>query len=486
MKTFLKGLALLAAITSLVWIVVIWRWQVSQRNVSGDDLALYLVLLPLVLFAFVLALRWAVKGALAKQQAAAVALASAAEQAGAGKPAAEAERSGTEAKERHLSWPVLGAWVGGPAGEDIASVLEAAKASKPAPTPDALLRDFDGLPVLCARSDGVDAKPVEKAWGEWLQAHGKAGEPPAGSGVARALAALAPLLEQAGAVVDEWVASQPADRGAVARVRVLAAWPAQWAEAEVAWARAWLDLQARQLAAGALPLDRWQLQHLPSASGPQAWQYADKLLLTMQREQCHDLLLLVACHSDISQASIDAMGSARTLFSAAHHTKGHMPGEGAAALLLSPISQPEQASPQVPLAWLHRPACRRRDKSIDAAGKTSAEALQQAVSEAIQLAGLPAEGLAGLCCDADRHSARATELFATTIELLPHLDAIEELRLVGVTHGHTRQTGALWAVAGAIHQAAQAERPAIAMSLSDEHWRMAMVVRHRLPDPAAT
>jgi hypothetical protein len=91
-----------------------------------------------------------------------------------------------------------------------------------------------------------------------------------------------------------------------------------------------------------------------------------------------------------------------------------------------------------------------------------------------------------LCSDADRHSPRATELFGTTIELLPELDPIEDMRLLGVVQGHASHTGALWAVAGAALQAREAQRPALALSLADPHWRMAMVVRHATAEPTAT
>lgn len=485
MKTFLKGLALLAAIASVVWIVVIWRWQATQRDIGVDDMLVYLVALPLVLFAFTLGMRWAVGGALARQAQAEAAATPAKSAAGReGSAGADAQAGAAEAKERSFAWPVLGAWVTGPAGDDMGSILEAAKAGKPAPAPDGTLRDFDGLPILCARTEGLDSRPIEDAWSAWLEAQGQRGEAPAGHAMARALAALQPLLEQAAFVVDEWARALPEDKRPAARVRVLASWPAQCAEPELAWARSWLDQQVQDHSHRIFGAKQWLVQSLPAGSGPQAWQHADALLLTLQREQRDDLVLLLACHSDISADAVEALGRERKLFSAGHHPKGHMPGEGAAAVLLARMGPPEQAATRQVLAWLHRPACLRRDKSIDAPGKTSAEVAGRAVADAIKVAQVSAEELAGLCSDADRHSARATELFATTIEQLPHLDANEEMRLVGVAHGHTRQTGALWAVAGAIKQAVDAERPVIALSLADEHWRMALVARHRLATAA--
>lgn len=495
MKTFLKGLALLAVVTSVVWIAVIWRWQATHREMTTDDLVVYLILLPLVVFALALGLRWAVRGAMAKQAAAMAAAAEGAQAAAAsGGPgpsgkgqAGQSVSAQSEARERTLAWPVFGAWASGPAGDDMAAILDAAKAGKPSPVPDKLLRDGHGLPVMCARAEAIDEAPVERAWNQWRQSRGAQA---AGSSralpahVSRALSALEPLLQQAGSQVEDWAQTLPQDARPVARVRVLATWPAAWSEAEQAWARAWLEEQIKDLRHDAIGPDRWPVHALPPGSGPQAWQLADRLLVTLEREQCDDLVLLLACHSDLSDSAVDALERQGRLFSANEHPKGQMPGEGAAALLLGRSGLPQDAKQRGAIAWVHRAACGRRDKSVDAPGRTSADTARQVAADAIMVAGVSAAELGGLCCDADRHTPRATELFATTIELLPDLDPTEDMRLIGAAQGHAQHTGAMWAVAGAVAQAVAAERPAVALSLADEHWRMALVARHQ-PAPAA-
>jgi hypothetical protein len=166
------------------------------------------------------------------------------------------------------------------------------------------------------------------------------------------------------------------------------------------------------------------------------------------------------------------------LFSADRHPKGLMPGEGAAVVLMMRPGPPEHAVQVDAMAWLHRPTCVRREKSIDAPGRTSADVARHAVSDAAAAAAVDAAELAALCSDAERHSPRATELFGTSIELMPGLDPVEDMRLLGVVQGHAAHTGAWWAVAGAALLSRQSERPALALSLADPHWRMALVVRH--------
>ncbi len=525
MKTFLKGLALLAAVTSVIWIAVMWRWQATQRDVDAMDLLAYLVALPLVVFGLLLALRWAVKGALAKEAALSAALATtgvAGESTGGGAPAPD----GPEPEHRTLAWPVIDAWVSSAAGNNAADILDAAKAGKPRPVPDKTLRNRQGMPVTCARVDGLDTGHVRRAWERWARqgamspADGGVGNAgtSGGSGhdgddngemarhtspehVWRALAALDDLLPRAVIKAEEWASGLPKDVRQAVQVRVLPSWPTGWSGAEVAGANHWLQRQLRSLvpaqhmdtALGGIASQHWTIQAIPLQSGPQAWQFADHLLMSLEQQRCDDLVLLLACHSDLSDASVRAFEDRDRLYDTDTQPRGCMPGEGAAALLLGRAGHdPAQAPGDVTgkpidaarnevVAWLHRPRSVRRDVSIEAAAKVSSEVTLRLARQAIDAARIAAADVGGLCCDSDQHSPRSTELLGTTIELLPDLDVGEDVRLLGVTVGYAAQTGALWAVAGAIEQAKVTRRPALALSMADEHWRMAAVVRPSVP-----
>jgi hypothetical protein len=482
MKTILKAVALLAAVTCVVWIAVIWHWQVTHRDMSADDLVLYLVVLPLVVFALSVALRWAVRGALSRQGEAGAA------PVAAGSPESDhgTTQQAAEGRERSLAWPVLGAWILGPAGDDVSALIEAARAGKPGPVPDRELRNSKGLPVLCARAAAIDTAPLEQAWQEWRQRQVSTALRVPQPQVVRALSALRGAMACAADGLLEWLQSMAQERRCLARVRVLAAWPEGWTEQDRAWTESWLRDSLLDLAGDALPGEHWLLQHLPACSGAQAWQHVDQLLLALERELCDDVVLLLACHSEVNETAVDVLERSGRLFCADRHPKGLMPGEGAAAILLARAGAHQQAKAREAMAWLHRPAWARREKSVDAPGRTSAEVACGAVADAIAMAGIDAAEVAALCSDADRHSPRATELFGTTIELLPGLDPVEDMRLLGVVQGHASQTGALWAVAGAALLAREAERPALALSLADPHWRMALVARHAPAASSAT
>jgi preprotein translocase subunit SecY len=61
MVTALKVALLLIVITAMVWLSTLWRWQSAHINPSGEQLLLYLVLLPLVLTAGLLLALWLAK-----------------------------------------------------------------------------------------------------------------------------------------------------------------------------------------------------------------------------------------------------------------------------------------------------------------------------------------------------------------------------------------------------------------------------------------
>ena len=126
----------------------------------------------------------------------------------------------------------------------------------------------------------------------------------------------------------------------------------------------------------------------------------------------------------------------------------------------------------------------RRDKSIEAAGKVSSELLQQACTQAIAVARLEAGDLKTLVCDADQHSQRSTELFGTTLALLPDLDPTEDMRVLGTVTGHTGAAGTLAVIAAAAAQARSLEAPCAALSLADPFFRLALVARPDAPDAA--
>lgn len=464
MRSLFSKLLLLAALGAATWLIVLWRWYAMQRVVSVEDVALYLLALPLGLFAFVLAMRWAVlRGAASAQAAAEAATATASARAAGQAPAAQSVAP--------PAWPLLGAWVHTPAGADLEALRAALAEGGPRPAPDARLRDQDGLPLLSARIAALDVPAIEAT----LAA---TGTPPASASpaVLRALAALAPLVDQA---AEPWrqalaaAAAAASPKTVAPRLQVLVHWPAAWSAAESEAAQAWLKARVQALAAGSQPSRPWALRSVADG-GVALLREATAHLEALRTEKREGLVLALACHSDLDDEAVQRLERAQRLYAFARRPRGVMPGEAAAALLLSSRAPSASGTPDAPgvALWGFQAAC--SEPATQASGREAdREGLQALLAQSLAAAGLEVAGVAALVGDAPQHADAAMALYALAQASLAHLDPGTDVRLVGTLCGHTGAVAPLLALAAAWGECAQSGQPALAVSLMDAPWRMA-------------
>lgn len=494
MKKIVWGLALLVAVCCAVWLAVLWRWQATGHDMTAEDFAIYLVLLPLVVFSLVLALRWAWRGAESRQAARAAAAAAAlAEGASAGASSSRAAggASGSEEAQRHATAQLLSAHLLCAGGDSPQALLEAGGAGKPLPKLDRLLQNAEGLPVMSARISELALDEL-KAQLPQLQARLRRRtsapadmEAPASplppDHVQRALAALQTPLRQAMQSLQPWQDRfTEADHPSV--LRLLLSCPAWWTDAERELAEAWARLlltpdQNEDEEQGGQAAAALRLSAECRALGPvELWAEADRRLQMLRRDKRADVLLLAACHSDLSAEAIALLESQRRLFSPGQQPKGQIPSEAAAVLVLAPADWPAAPEADKPPIHLHRPALMKRDKAIEAAGSVSSQVLGEVLSIALAAARLSTDQVAAVVCDADQHTPRGTELFGTTLKALPHLDPADHLCMTGSITGHG-EAGALMVVAAAAARAQADQRPCLGLALGDSHWRLALLAR---------
>ena len=488
MKSLFKGAALFVAVACFVWVIVLWRWRVTQREMDVGDIVLYLAILPVVVFALALAARWAVGKSLARQDAKAAAVVT-----GSAPPAAGAAAKADDALRPAWSWHVLGAWTHTAGGSSVDELLDAIEAGKPRPRPDAALHDDDGLPVMTARIAELDSNGVEAALqrSAAAMAEGLDGRmPPAAPARAvRALASLSPLIDELAQSLLTWSHQWDDAAALMARndgvppasdaariIRVLAAWPTDWDDATCAGAQAWLAERLCDPLADVLPLSRWAIRS-QRMSGTELLSAAERTLDVLQRQGRDDPVVLLACHSDLDAAGIRWLDNDQRLFHSARRPKVAMAGEGAAVLVLSAVGWPADAAIDTERVCFHSPAIVRRAQSVESPGRTSSDDVVRLVDYGLASAGLAGSTVAKLASDADQHTARATELFAVTLALLPDLDANEDLRLAGTIAGRLEAAAPLVTLAMAATQARDSGQPVVALSLADPHWRMAAVLR---------
>lgn len=481
----IRGLGLLVAIACLVWVGVLWRWQSTQRDMSADDILLYLGALPVTLFVLVLASGWAWRGV--AQRAAATA--EAAPAAGAAPAHCSAGTTAEEA-ERHATVQLLAAHVASGAGASLDETLDSVAAGAPRPALDDGLRDAQGLPVMAARAKGLEVEATAQRLAALALSEGRDIEPMSESTL-RAMALLAPVL---GAVVDDLAAwserlrprrpqaGAPADTPR--RVRVLPVWPGSMSTAQRHSADAWLMTTLQAQATGLVAAGAWVLRPGLACSGPELWLETERLLSLLERDGQDDLVLVTACHSDLDAPTIDLLDNAGKLFGA-RHPKGVIPGEGAAALVLAGPLWPPAAPDAPPSPHVHRAAIARRDKPVDAAGRVSAELAGELLRQSLVAAQAEATSAAGLACDADQHSPRGAEMHGAALAELSHLEPGDDHCTVGQLSGRTGAVATLMAVAMAARRAVASQRPWVALSVADPHWRLALLARPAAP-PAST
>jgi hypothetical protein len=423
--------------------------------VTTADVVYWLVVLPLLLFAALLLFRWAWRAVVVPARTAAAAVppqgAAAAAAAESAPPAQALQPARLLASALHLPGALT------PAALD--DVLREQTAQ---PEPDAELTDDEGLPVHAARLPELDLDAIADD-GEVLEASPR---------TLRTLAALAPVLDDIVLLLPP-----PRDGAASPQLRVLLHLADDLAPEDRELALGWVK---RRLHAAAPAWASGLQLRVVGGAALGLWQQAEQLLAALAQERRPDLLLLAAAHSELDADLMARWGDQRLLFHAQRQPRGRMPGEGAAALLVSP---PGAAVVAEPLAELHRAAWAERSQPVDAPGRVSSQTLESVIATVLGTAQLPPEKLTGLACDVDRHGVRNGELFSAVIARLPQLDAMQDVRALGAACGHQGAVGLLASVALAAHVASSPTQPdaaggspCLVLNLDDPRWRLGLLV----------
>ncbi len=491
MNALIKTIALALAITCSVWLVVLWHWQATSRDMSVTDIVLYLGALPLALFGLVILGRWALSGADERAQRRAEAKTKAAA-ATPGKPTSTGEL------ERLATMQLLAAELicaAGATARDLRSAL-----GEKRPALDRELVDDDGMPVMCARIPDLNLDALGPALGSAVETTRKreaawASMEPS-TVMQRAMAALAVCLDatfdRLAPLRDHFVVEgdgvgtdTAASTRREARLLVFVAWPEDASPFDLAVADAWLHQAMEQRREGFIPAGRIVRPPAePRLHGAALLGLADQTMTRMrERGWTDDMVLLLACESHIAEAAV-ARWQRAGLLCTSRQPKGRIPGEAAAGLLLAAGDWKPIDDDGRPRAVLHRPAVAQRNKSIDDRGRVDHAVALAAAQAAITASGLEAPAVLALMSDADQSTPRGLETYATTQALLPHLDVGLDLGLAGVVCGYTGAASTLISIALAAERALDAEAPCLALSVADSQWRAALVVRPPARPPA--
>ncbi|WP_244289369.1 hypothetical protein [Burkholderia puraquae] len=260
-----------------------------------------------------------------------------------------------------------------------------------------------------------------------------------------------------------------ASRGTVLPFALHLLLPERW-RADAPALAAWLD---RHLERG-----HWRPAVEPAritfvAQPVDAFTALDALNVELHRTHATARHLVLACDSMLSQPTVNALDHAGRLF-AHNRPDGQVLGEGACALLLAlPMAAGTPDTPRIHrLATAEQPASTGQPD-----GDTVAGLLRQAVARMTDAE--PAMAGCALVSDADQRSSRRAEIGDAAQRMWPDDPDIRlRCRHLGIANGDGGGALALGLIAAAGAHAVDAQRPTLAVSISDPLMRGAVVVSH--------
>lgn len=470
MRPWVKVSLLAVATFGACWLGAVWYWRETRRMPSGDDLVIYLLVLPLLVLAVIGLAAWIGRKLLAASAAsAAAASATAASAAAAPAPAPAAAIQ---------PLTILAGALRMPHGDGAAQLVDAMLSRRASLELDPELQNDDGYPILAGRIADVDMAGQADAMADWLAEH----HPNAhfeeeqwralalGSSITTELALeLAPHPALA-AYLDAVAAGKAPPP--LPPLQVLALMPPEWAPAEQRAGAEWLRhlvvragwpaarlAPAVQMAAAQPPLV--QLAQLGRVDGT-------------PRDAGQPLLcLMVACHSRIGAGSVDAWAGQSILFDS-DHPHGRIPGEGAAGLLLADQGQASLFDP-AGAALLYPPASAMRGASADSKSRGDTDLLAELADQALTTAQVDPAAIATVTSDSDQRPSRMTEVLGLATKMTPELDPNEVLSVTAAC-GDAGAVATVAALVLAQQQVKAGAGPALCVSNLDPFHRGAVLL----------
>ncbi|NYE59788.1 hypothetical protein FHW58_000940 [Duganella sp. 1224] len=477
---WLRNVALTALAFGGSWGGAIWFWRETNRMPATSELVLYLLVLPLLL----LTAWWAGRKAWARATAPAAPEASTI--AGNASTATEA----LAAAPLPAALTIAATAVRAPHGESVDELRAALAEHRARPQLDSELYDDEGYPILSARLPDAGDAALREELEQWRRQQ-QLDDPRLDAAQWRALGAasavltdlmahttlhrdLAPWLEQQQARQQGRLPPDTPAAVAPPVLQLLVLWPAEWqpAQRDLGWQ--WLRLLATQ--AG------WP-QSLIAPAMPQQDDDAGALLAQLLQRAANPrqptLALVMAAASQLSDSAVSRLSNQNALYTAAR-PQGHIPGEGAAGLLLADAVVARQLDADgCVLQAVHTG---RRAASADTVKRDTDTCLSSAIADVLKEAQVDGAAIELVTADTGHRTTRVTELMHVVTAAAPQLDPGADVISMGTGSGSCGAVAWLTALAVADAEVRQRGGPALSISNEDPYRRSAALVR---PAPAA-
>ncbi|MGY0612455.1 MULTISPECIES: hypothetical protein [unclassified Luteimonas] len=470
MSRLLRFLMWLLLTALVVWVVVIGYWKIVGVRPDVRALVLYLGVLPLGTFAVLALLKHGLANARSKASNA---------QADSLEAAGDDAATGGDAPAGEPATPVgiLASAVQLPAGSDVASVLGAI-GTPAAPQLHQKLKDGSGYPVFASWIDDVDTDAVMQAFEAAGGKHADIRRLPEEQ--LRAFGLMLPVTQDllAEVVAEDWLAAPlPSVSGGRStappppRLQASILLPSEWTSAIRELAVAWFVEEAR--AAGILA-GQLVAEVIPASGSDEVWRHLSKIALPSSPPSPAPVLhLVLACHSQLGERSVQRLDQAGQLLSAMR-SEGIVPGEGAAGVLLL-AADADGGFALPPKAVLRAHATMRQGVSWQP--RTAVQQMEDLFGQVLARApGATSDEVKAMVSDADLRKSRATAVAGFMDRALEHLDPESDCMATGSSCGHAGIVSPLSLIALAAERAAANDQPVLAVAVAEPDQRTIALV----------
>lgn len=448
-----KLTAIIVTIFIVAWAIAIGYWRLTTHNPDTGDLALGLLGLPVCML-------FAVWGAAKAMNTRAATV-----PASTPKPASQTSAADVAATP---ALAILGSALRSPHGASAQELAGAIADNGARAGLDKKLVDDNGFPVMTARSDDAQDDALQNEIAEWLtsqniQVHFSDEQWRAlvlASGVTAELA-----IQAAGDLM-------PTDGNPpLLQLRLMLPhdWTVEIQRAATMWLKHTVSQYGWPEAGIAVPPPSEQDSITTSA--------AILTRLMPEASSKHNqkqLAMVVACASLIGQDSVDQLAARSALFTSSQ-SRGQIPGEGAAGLLLTDLRQAQARGAEYVLLGPIKEA--RRDTSADDARRVDATLLLDLIEQIREPASVELNDIAMVVADTAHRPNRVLELMGLAAPAIPQVDAADDIVRIGLGSGSCGAVPFMTVLALARHYALERNAPILCIGNEDPFLRSVALVR---------
>ena len=434
------------------WAIALWYWHQTDQNPGTGELALALLAFPAaVLFAL-----WGSHKAIMARAASIPASTS--------RPATATSRADAVPTTPVLA--IVATALRSPHGSSAEELASAIADNEARADLDQELVDDNGFPVMTARSDDAHDEALQDEITDWLSSQGLQFH--LSEEQWRALTLASGVAAELGSIAaGDLLPYEESPPTLQLRLMLPADWPVDIRRAATMWLKHTVS-QYGWPEASIVTLDVPEQDHASPAT------VITQLMPGTSSGEVPMVALVIACASLIGQESIDCLAAQSSLFTSSQ-SRGQIPGEGAAGLLLTDLNLARACGAEF---TLFAPVSeRRRDTSADDTKRVDASLLLELVEQASKAAAVDISQISMVIADTAHRPNRVLELMGLSAPAIPQVDAADDIIRVGLGSGSCGAVPFVTVLALARHYALERGAPILCIGNEDPYLRTAALVR---------